>query len=464
MKNWLNIGFLGMLMGLIAACSKEYTPEMQGGNASLTLEVATSALTRASAPGNGDLYNGGGMEDLTVVLVNSSNVIAAKLQVTGLTENDQKIKVVTLDGLDVGNYTLYVLANTERGLFSEAKTLLSGLNVGDSWNKDALFTPLTSTNVPTMNGHNPLLLTAAKAVTLGINDNYTTIDLLRPIVWFQVKLYNHSDKEMKVSNLSFGNFNPSTGYLFPHDGAVPSSAQYRSLPASGGGITVPGGTNLVVYETTLFENNAPDRYTMSMTLQTEGSTMVNATSIATNTRYALRNRSTNRYLVDNNGTLGVATYTGVVPETALWMFSGTSNGWLTNVGTGKRFYQSTSASSSGSNLTFGISYNYLQISYNNNNYYYLCDENGVSFKNKNNWNRNYTRDWQLQTTISEQASLSNAPLMTVNNETGAVEKMNKQIRNQHITVTVNAYYNEEESTFKFEVEPWTESNVGVEFN
>ena len=54
--------------------------------------------------------------------------------------------------------------------------------------------------------------------------------------------------------------------------------------------------------------------------------------------------------------------------------------------------------------------------------------------------------------------------MTVNNETGAVEKMNKQIRNQHITVTVNAYYNEKESTFEFEVEPWTEKNAGVEFN
>lgn len=461
MKNWLNIACFWMLMGLIAACSKEHTPEWKEGNASLTLEVATSALTRASAPGNGDLYNGGGMEDLTVVLVNSSNVIAAKQQVTGLTENDQKIKVVTLDGLDVGNYTLYVLANTERGLFSEAKTLLSGLNVGDSWNKDALFTPLTGTDVPTMNDHNPLLLTAAKAVTLGINDNYTTIDLLRPIVWFQVKLYNHSDKEMKVSNLSFGNFNSSTGYLFPHDGAVPSSAQYRSLPAYGGGIIVSAGQNSVVYDKALFENNAPDSYTMNMTLQTEGSTMENAAIIATGTPYALKNRSTNKYLVDNNGTLGVAAYKGVVPNTALWTFSDRSSGYLTNVGTGKKFYRSTSYSNSGNNLTFGINSNYLQIFYNNN--YYLRDDNGtVKFSKGNAQNR----DWQLQT-ISEattNASLNKAPLMTVNNETGAVEKMNKQIRNQHITVTVNAYYNEKESTFEFKVEPWTEKNAGVEFN
>ena len=462
MKNWLNIACFWMLMGLIAACSKEHTPEWKEGNASLTLEVATSALTRASAPGNGDLYNGGGMEDLTVVLVNSSNVIAAKQQVTGLTENDQKIKVVTLDGLDVGNYTLYVLANTERGLFSEAKTLLSGLNVGDLWNKDALFTPLTGTDVPTMNDHNPLLLTAAKAVTLGINDNYTTIDLLRPIVWFQVKLYNHSDKEMEVSNLSFGNFNPSTGYLFPHDGAVPSSVQYRSLPASGGGITVSAGKNWVVYETTLFENNAPDSYTMSMTLQTEGSTMVNATSIATNTRYALKNRS--NYLVDNDGTLGVATYTGVVPDEALWTFSGTSSGFLTNVGTGNKFYRSTSHSDSGDNLTFNNTNGILKINYTtgsgmNKKTFYLRDSNSeVKYENNNSYNQ-----WQLQT-ISGQASLTNAPLMTVNNETGAVEKMNKQIRNQHITVTVNAYYNEKESTFEFEVEPWTEKNAGVEFN
>jgi len=462
MKNWLNIGCLGLLMGWMVACSNEQIPDPQQDKASLTLEVATSAASRAVAPGDGDLYKGGGMEDLTVVLVNSSNVIVAKKQVTGLTGEEQKTKVVTIDeGLDVGNYTLYAFANTENALLGEAKTLLNGLSIGGVWNHtDALFVALTGTDVPTMDNTHPLLLTASKNVPLGINDNHTTIDLLRPIVWFQVKLYNHSEKDMTVSALSFSDFNPSTGFLLPHDGNVPSSVSYRSLPAYGGGVTVEAGTNEVVYDIALFENVA-DSYTMNMTLQTEGTEMTNTATLNTNTQYALKNRSTGRYLVDNGGTLGVATYTGVVPEEALWRFSGTTgSGYITNVKTGNKFYRSTKAETSVDNLTFGINSNYLRIFYNQWwQDYFLRDNNGsVNFSTGNA----QTRDWQLQTTNA--ANITNAQLMTINSETAAVEPLTRQIRNQHITVTVNAYYNEEEGTFKFEVEPWKKKEAGVTFN
>jgi len=467
MKNWLNIGCLGLLMGWMVACSNEQIPDPQQDKASLTLEVATSAASRAVAPGDGDLYKGGGMEDLTVVLVNSSNVIVAKKQVTGLTGEEQKTKVVTIDeGLDVGNYTLYAFANTENALLGEAKTLLNGLSIGGVWNHtDALFVALTGTDVPTMDNTHPLLLTASKNVPLGINDNHTTIDLLRPIVWFQVKLYNHSEKDMTVSALSFSDFNPSTGFLLPHDGNVPSSVSYRSLPAYGGGVTVEAGTNEVVYDIALFENVA-DSYTMNMTLQTEGAEMTNADRISnTTTRYALRNRSTGSYLVDNGGTLGVATYTGVVSEEALWTFSGTGSGYITNVKTGNKFYRSTKAATSGNDLTFSLSGGSLQIRYGNNSYnrYYLKDNNGtVQYARYNSGDLN----WQLQTIAqtTKVANITNAQLMTINSETAAVEPLTRQIRNQHITVTVNAYYNEEEGTFKFEVEPWKKKEAGVTFN
>lgn len=465
MKSWLNIGCMCMLLGLMVACTKEQAFDLQQGKASLTLEVATSAVSRATAPGDGNLYEGGGMEDLTVVLVNSNNVIVAKQQVTGLTGNDMKTTEVTIDGLDVGNYALYVLANTENALLAEAGTLLSNLNVGSTWNaKDELFTTLANTDVPTMNEGNPLLLTACQEVTLGINGNNTTVDLLRPIVWFQVKLHNHSDKEMKVSSLSFSNFNPSTGYLFPHDGNVPESVEYRGLPAYAGDVTVAAGANDVVYETALFENAAPS-YTMNMTLQTGTSVMQDVTTLNTNTQYALKNRSTGKYLVDNDGKLGVVSYTGAVPDEALWTFSGVNSGYLTNVGTGKKYYRQIETESSGYNLTFEKSENYFRLYYSanpNTIYLYCKNVNEVGYTYKRNWDT--SRDWLLQIKSGDTASLQDSQLMAVNSETGATTPMTQQIRNQHITVTVNAYYHEQEGTFSFEVEPWQEKETGIEFN
>ena len=461
------------MLCIATGCTPHETEHLPSGQGSLSVVINATSVTRATTPGDGDIFNGGGMEDLTLVLVNSMGYISEIQQILSLTGEEQRIKSVTFVNLDVGNYMLYAYANTERSLLSEVRDMLATLEVGDSFDSsryDALFTTLTNRETPTLDSTNPLLLTASKALSVGVENSSTTIDMLRPIVWFEVRLFNHSDYPMQVDDVSFSNFNPSTSYILSKDGAIPSSVTYRGLPlyttySGGEDVVVPAATESCIYETALFENRAPS-YTMSLTLKVGSTQLVTATSISTSSTYALKNRATGNYLVDNgSGRMAMVSSIdkALSADHAMWRFSATRSGYMTNVATGNRFYRSTTAANSGSNLSFSKSNSYYRISYYNRSTYYLRDNNGDAIFSTGNAN---SRDWILQQLQSVQrtASISNSQINIVDMETAAVTPMTEQLRNQHIKVVINAYYNEIDGQFNFVVLPWTEKNEEVEFN
>lgn len=458
------------MLCIATGCTPHETEHLPSGQGSLSVVINATSVTRATTPGDGDIFNGGGMEDLTLVLVNSMGYISEIQQILSLTGEEQRIKRVTFVNLDVGNYMLYAYANTERSLLSEVRDMLATLEVGDSFDSsryDALFTTLTNRETPTLDSTNPLLLTASKALSVGVENSSTTIDMLRPIVWFEVRLFNHSDYPMQVDDVSFSNFNPSTSYILSKDGAIPSSVTYRGLPlyttySGGENVVVPAATESCIYETALFENRAPS-YTMSLTLKVGSTQLVTATSISTSSTYALKNRATGNYLVDDgSGRMAMVSSIdkALSADHAMWRFSATRNGYLTNVATGNRFYRSTTAATSVNNLTFTFSNSYLRIYYSTR--YYLHDNNGSpSFANTSQ-----NRDWILQKMESTQqtASINNSQINIIDMATAAVTPMTEQLRNQHIKVVINAYYNEIDGQFNFVVLPWTEKNEEVEFN
>jgi hypothetical protein len=284
------------------------------------------------------------------------------------------------------------------------------------------------------------------------------------VVKFEVRLYNHSTYPMIIDDVSFSNFNPSTGYILPKDGQIPSSVTYRALPlydtyTGGTDVTVAAMSEVQIYQTALFENRAPS-YTMSLTISS--TELVSATGISTTGTYTLKNHSTGGYLADNgSGQLVVVSSlnAAVSREHALWKFSGTSSGYMINVATNNRYYRGTSAATSGSNLTFRMSSGYLRIYYSTNRY--LRDNSGtVSFSNTSNT----TRDWSLQQTSQRTATISNKQINVVDMHTAAVVPMTEQLRNQHIKIVINAYYNETDGVFNFAVTPWQEKNEDVSFN
>lgn len=468
MKRSIYISIL-VLLAIVVGCSRsENIGSEQGG---LTVTVSAVQHTRATAPGNGDIYTGGGMEDVTLVLVNSMGYISEIQRITALTGEEQTVKSVTFVNLDVGNYMLYAYANTERSLLTEVKSLLDNLTVGsvfDSARYDALFTTLTNRDTPVIDTTHPLLLTAAKAVSVGVENSSTTIDMLRPVVWFEVRLYNHSDYPMQIDDISFSNFNPSTSYILPKDGAIPASVSYRALPlydtyTGGEDISVPAATESCVYLTPLFENRASS-YTMSLTAKVGSGGTETVTSINTSDSFMLKNRNTGRYLVDNgSGRLAVVSSvdSAISADHAQWRFSGTSSGYITNVATGRRYYRSTTAANSGSNLTFGFYSGYLRISYYNRSTYYLRDNSGSATFSIGNA---ATRDWIVQKSAGKTATISNSQINIVDRQTAAVIPMTEQLRNQHIKIVINAYFNETDGQFNFAVVPWVEKNEETEFN
>ena len=461
---------------LLFACEKQESvqPDKAG---SLRVAVQMQSFSRAAIPGDGSVADGGGMEDLTLVLVDPNGVVAAKQQLTALTGDDQLVKEVVFEHLNVGNHTIYAYANTERSYLTEAKTMLASLAVGDAFGaaqRDALFTTRTGTAAPETDPSKSLLLTASQEVVVEMGTTSTSIVMVRPIVRFEVLLNNHAAVPMTVTGLSTSAFNPSTGYLLPHGGVLPASVTYHNLPSydsytGGADLVVPANAEQTIYRTELFENRASS-YTLNLDLAitTDVTTTVtqNVTSLSTTTAYLLRNSSTNRYLVDNGGQMALVSNLddAISLEHAQWKFSSTSRGFLTNVGTNNRYYRGTSAANSGSNLTFSPSGGYYRISYSNS---YLRDNNGsVSFSSVSNT----ARDWQLQTvsfvtnTTTIPHSAKNLQLYVVNPTTAAVTPMTEQLRNQHVKVAVNAYYNEQLGTFGFEATPWTKKDAEVEFN
>lgn len=462
---------------LLFACEKQESvqPDKAG---SLRVAVQMQSFSRAATPGDGSVADGGGMEDLTLVLVDPNGVVAAKQQLTALTGDDQLVKEVVFEHLNVGNHTIYAYANTARSYLSEGRTLLASLAVGDTFGaaqRDALFNTLTGTAAPETQDTAPLLLTASQEVAIELGTTRTSIVMVRPIVRFEVLLNNHAAVPMTVTGLSTSAFNPSTGYLLPHGGVLPASVTYRNLPSydsytGGSDLVVPANAEQTIYRTELFENRASS-YTLNLDLAitTDVTTTVtqNVTSLSTTTAYLLRNRSTNRYLVDNGGQMALVSNLddAISLQHAQWKFSSTSSGHMINVGTNNRYYRGTSAANSGSNLTFSKSSSYYRIYYSSNRY--LRDNNGsVSFANVNN----QTRDWQVLTMSTSTSvttlphSAKNLQLYVVNPTTAAVTPMTEQLRNQHVKVVINAYYNEQLGTFRFEATPWTEKNEEVEFN
>ena len=219
-----------------------------------------------------------------------------------------------------------------------------------------------------------------------------------------------------------------------------------------------------IYECALFENRAPS-YTLSLTAKVDAGGLETVATISTTQSYALKNRSTGRYLVDNgSGRMAVVSSLddAVTPEHGMWRFSSTSSGYMINVATGNRFYRSTSSASSGSNLTLAMSSGYLRASYRSGTRtYYLRDNNGTpGFANTSN----QTRDWIVQQSGGSSATISNSQINVIDMQTAAVTPMTEQLRNQHIRIVINAYFNETNGTFNFTVLPWEEKSEEVEFN
>ena len=118
---------ISLLMCLFMGCAQSDIDAPQPLKGSLTVQFSAAPATRATTPGDGDIYKGGGMEDLTLILVNQMEVISEIQQITNITGDEQRVKQVTFMGLEVGNYMLYAYANTEKLYYDRSGSHSGGL-------------------------------------------------------------------------------------------------------------------------------------------------------------------------------------------------------------------------------------------------------------------------------------------------------------------------------------------------
>lgn len=454
--------------------------------------------------GDGNLSDGGGMEDLLLVLVNPNNKVVAKKWYeyntsTGTWSGDElsayegnKSVTTSFTDLDVAIYKMYTYANINQSYFGDLKTMLNNIVVGNDFAlADATFADLgnsTPTTAPTVDASKPMLLTACEEVHIEVGTTQAVVEMLRPLVEFEFKIVNHcQSQDLNVTNLTFKNFNPQTAYISPHTaiyGEHSTNNVYSLLPPSNitnSNPTVIGkNAEAVVYKTYLYENAAEsDRYQFDISLALPDAVyettqlVINEHNNAFNTtdKYLLKNG--NYFLMVNGDNLTL------VQESALnatnitnaeFKFSGTT-GYLYNVGTEKRFYRSTSAYENEDALTFSHQGSgEYQINYQSGprTYYLRRNNNSVEY---NNNNRTSNRNWQLYksglktvTTPVDSLTASNQQISYIQ-DNGVAAPLKEMLRNQKITVTLNVYFEETSGVFRFYVEEWsTNHNNSTNFD
>ena len=460
--------------------------------------------TRAEL-GNGNTFDGGGMEDLVLVLIDEGDRVVSKKTFTfkdsvwdspdaTIKSNVENKSITTsFTDLDVATYTVFAYANVENRLpyFGDIKSKLDAVTVGGIFTlEDATFDVLGnagSTTTPTVSNTNPMLLTARELVEIEVGANTAVVEMKRPLVEFNFKVVNHSSKQLNITNLKFKNFNPQTSYITPHDAIYAEDDPnniYRSLPPSGFSDTTPAviaaNGDAVVYKTYLYENTAPsNRYQFDIDLELpdvgyEGSTTVFAgltkhtTALVANALYVFKNTAGDYYLIDNGGELAIVNE--INNDNFLkaeFKFSTTSYGYLINEQSSNKFYRDIKASESGNDLAlFDFSNGICQLFYNT---FYL-KLNGSIVEYSTGENNSYWQLYTVQTTQGDQTqpidpiSAKNQQISYIQ-DNGVAAPLKEMLRNQKITVTLNVYYEETSGTLRFYIEQWnTGHNNGATFD
>lgn len=488
---------------LATACDRPHEVVVEQGSGTLVVTIGPAEIigveeSRAEL-GDGNVADGGGMHDLTLILVDPHNIVVNKKQLTynggawigadiSASEGNKQI-TTSFEGLDIAHYDIYAYANVQgrTDSYSSIATLVESVAVGSEFTlADATLPELTGTATPEKSDTNPMLLTAFKRIPISIGSTSTMVELQRIMAYVELVVVNNSSKKLNVNSLSFRNVNPSTAYLTPHDDMLASGVgnTYRSLPNFVGTVDVDAMSEKSVYGAYLLESSGDkslyafdinigiDATTSAPVLQFNGMS-VYSEAFVQEAIYALRctNNSTDYYLADD-GTGYLELLTTVDNSNymrAEWYLYGGADGYLHNVGTGYDFYNNLNALSSlaKSPLTFEhLGAGQYKI-YTADMIYLRFYYNQVVFTSY----ASGLIPWQLclvNTSIDTGLSEMFPPKqltqqISVIDGEGVAKPMTEIRRNSHITVVLNVYYDETTGGFRFEVEPWESVNVDWTF-
>lgn len=292
--------FISLLLLLVALWSCRRTapePIQEGATGSLTLLLGSRDPQTKADPEDPSL-DGYAFKNVLVIIADANRKVIDKVYKTyphvqeqGDIQGTVAASQVTNDAINfrdlkVGAYQVYVYANIKHTDWQKTgstveeveKTLAAGTGTLDV---DHQLAALSGSQVPAIPaGENGMLLTGHKELFVGVHENIGEVDLLRPVVRFNVYIHNHTPFSLTLNKLDFTPFNASASYLLDHradDGSpvVPDETEYRKLPAYDEAnpkiVEAPTGSEAtagreLVYRQLLYENKIKGDYRMFATV------------------------------------------------------------------------------------------------------------------------------------------------------------------------------------------------------
>lgn len=492
------------LIALLAtACDTQHEPVEEQGSGTLVVTIGSAEIigveeSRAEL-GDGDIADGGGMHDLTLILVDPHNIVVNKKQLTynggawigadiSASEGNKQI-TTSFEGLDIAHYDIYAYANIygRTDSYSSIATLVESVAVGSEFTlADATLPELTGTATPEKSDTNPMLLTAFKRIPISIGSTSTMVELQRIMAYVELVVVNNSSKKLNIKSLEFRDVNPASAYLTPHDEMLASGANnlYRSLPDVSGPVEIAGMSEKQIFDSYVLESTGDKSlYQFDVNIGIDANHMIsvvkfddiaiNQNDLVAGNIYVLKNTSGDYYLANNNGNLTL--YNSITEsnyQNAEWILY--NQGYLENPLTGNKFYRSTQAQNSGDALTFenrgsGVYriYYSARSGWNTYTYYLRRNNNNVEFSRTDSNNV-----WQLYTVKTRIDNVNGGAIeskqiteqISTLDDSSVAVPMTEIRRNSHITIVLNVYYDEVTGGFRFEVEPWNPVDVELEFN
>lgn len=466
------------------------------GEGNLHISFSTAGTTKAGTAQEGDIIKTGRLwlieaDDNVMRFYSADNINVASGE-------------ATIKNIKRGVYTLCILANCK-----ELDSYVTGSKIDDGFKRKLLPT-ISDGNAPAFTEETGMPCSAVIHQEITVGENYVEAHLQRCVGRISIRIRNNiGDSKIAIGAVGLSQHNPSTGYLFePLDGSVPPTVTNLSFKELTGITTIAPYETKEVYDRYLYEIDASTAAN-GITFDLLGGIYDAAVrdediSIAYRTQYNFGNNlstlgdvSGNKYLI--RSVESSTRYVGYTGETRvgtgeftedseleyfkdtpnyLWEFVGnSSSAKLKNVKTGNYLDKNLNMTADASNAqtftitnnagkflfgyrwglgTYYITYGTDKLSVERNNtginaqwYLRLLDESSINEPYFENALREIPREAR--------------PIHYVD-KYGAQNKLERIDRNEHITVTVNIFYNREMGEFKFEVEGWSGKDSETTFD
>lgn len=468
------------------------------GEGNLHISFSTAGTTKAGTAQEGDIIKTARLwlidaDDNVMRFYSKDNINVASGE-------------ATIKNIKRGVYTLCILANCKD---KELDSYVTGSKIDDGF-KRKLLPAISDGSAPAFTEETGMPCSAVIHQEITVGENYVEAHLLRCVGRISIRIRNNiGDSKIAIGSVGLSKNNPSTGYLFePLDSSVPPTVTNLSFKELTGITTIAPYETKEVYDSYLYEIDASTAVN-GITFDLLGGIYDAAVrdediSIAYRTQYNFGNNlstlgdvSGNKYLI--RSVESSTRYVGYTGETRvgtgeftedaeleyfkdtpnyLWKFVGnSSSAKLKNVKTGNYLDEDLNMTADASKAqAFTITNNAGKFLFGYRGWlgtYYITYDAGKLSVQRNNTGT--TAQWYLR--LLDESSINepyfeNAlreiprearPIHYVD-KYGAHNKLERIDRNEHITVTVNIFYNREMGEFKFEVEGWSGKDSETTFD